>query len=85
MVGPLAVNEFPDFCDELAGPFESRFFASYVSEVFLCVCASNLGIKPKVTYDQPMRRMLECRVRFGYCCRSFLSPALYMSALTKKS
>ena len=36
-VEPLAVYEFTDLCDELAGPFESRFFASYVSEIrFLC-------------------------------------------------
>ena len=28
---PLYVDKFPDLCDELAGPFESRFFASYVS------------------------------------------------------
>ena len=30
-VEPLAVNEFPDLCDELACPFGSRFFASCVS------------------------------------------------------
>ena len=34
-VDPLAVNEFPDLCDELAGSFESSFFASYVSEINL--------------------------------------------------
>ena len=28
---PLYVDKFPDLCDELAGPFESRFLASYVS------------------------------------------------------
>ena len=38
-VGPLVVNEFSDLCDELAGPFDSRFFASYVSEIrLLCMC-----------------------------------------------
>ena len=36
---PLVVHEFPDLCDELAGLFETRSFASFVSEIFLlCVC-----------------------------------------------
>ena len=30
-VETLAINEFSDLCDELAGQFESRFFAFYVS------------------------------------------------------
>ena len=34
-VDPLAVDEFPYLCDELSGPFESRFFASDVSEIRL--------------------------------------------------
>ena len=34
-VDPLAANKFPDLCDELAGPFEFHFFASYVSEIHL--------------------------------------------------
>ena len=34
-VEPMSVDEFPDFCDELAGPFESHFFAFYVSEIRL--------------------------------------------------
>ena len=39
MVEPLAVDYFSDLCDELAGPFEYRFFASDVSEIFLlCAC-----------------------------------------------
>ena len=39
VVEPLAVDEFPYFCDELAGPFESCFSASYVSEIcLLCTC-----------------------------------------------
>ena len=38
-VESLAVNEFPGLCDELAGPFESRSFASYMCEIFLlCTC-----------------------------------------------
>ena len=38
-VEPLAVDKFPYLCDELAGPFESRFFASYVNEIRLsCTC-----------------------------------------------
>ena len=38
-VETVDVNEFPDFCDELSGPFECRFFASYVSEIrLLCIC-----------------------------------------------
>ena len=38
-VEPLSVNEFPYLCDELAGPFEYRFFASCVSEIILlCTC-----------------------------------------------
>ena len=35
VVYPLAVNEFPDLCDELAGSFESRSFASYMCEIFV--------------------------------------------------
>ena len=39
MVDPLSVDKFPYLCDELAAPFESRFFASYVSEIrLLCTC-----------------------------------------------
>ena len=34
-VNPLAINEFPDFCDKSVGPFESPFFASCVSEIRL--------------------------------------------------
>ena len=30
VMGPLAINEFPDLCDDLAGLFESRYFASYM-------------------------------------------------------
>ena len=38
-VEPLAINEFPDLCDDLDGPFVSHFFASYVSEIhLLCTC-----------------------------------------------
>ena len=39
VVEPFAVDEFPDLCDELAGPFESRFLVSYVIEMcMLCMC-----------------------------------------------
>ena len=39
VVKPLAINEFSDFCDELAGPFESCSFASYMCEMhLLCKC-----------------------------------------------
>ena len=31
---PLAIDEFLDLCDELAGPFESRF-SSHVSDICL--------------------------------------------------
>ena len=34
-VKPLDLNEFPNLCNELAVPFESRFFAAYVSEIRL--------------------------------------------------
>ena len=38
-VYPLSVYEFPDLCDKLAGPFDSCFCASDVSEIrLLCVC-----------------------------------------------
>ena len=38
-VEPLDVDEFPDFWDKLAGPFESHFFYSYVIEIrLLCTC-----------------------------------------------
>ena len=36
---PLAVDDFIYLCGKLAGPFESRFFASDVSEIrLLCMC-----------------------------------------------
>ena len=36
---PLAVYDFPDLCDELAGPFGLRSFASYMCEIILlCTC-----------------------------------------------
>ena len=39
VVEPLSVNEFPDLCDELAGPFESCYFDSYMCERnLLCTC-----------------------------------------------
>ena len=35
----LAVDKFPGFCDELSGPFGSRFFASDMNEMrLLCTC-----------------------------------------------
>ena len=34
-VEPLSVDESPDLCDELTGPFYSRFFASDMSEALL--------------------------------------------------
>ena len=38
-VETFSINEFPYLCDELAGPFEYRFFASCVSEIILlCTC-----------------------------------------------
>ena len=40
-------------------------------------------MKPKIIDDQPMRRMFECRFRFGHCDRSFLSSAIYQSASAK--
>ena len=39
MVEPMALNESPDLCDELAGPFGLRSFASYMCEIILlCTC-----------------------------------------------
>ena len=39
MVDPLSVDESPDLCGELTGPFKSRFFVSDVSEIhLLCTC-----------------------------------------------
>ena len=40
-------------------------------------------MKPKSLDDHPMQRMSECRVRFGNCGRSFLSPAIYKSVSAK--
>ena len=37
----LSVNEFPDLCDELAGPFESRFLPMRVKDI-CCVRARDL-------------------------------------------
>ena len=36
-------------------------------------------MRPKIIEGQPMRRMSECRVRFGHCGRSFISPEIYKS------
>ena len=40
-------------------------------------------MKRKIINGQPMQRISECRVRFGHCVRSFLSPAMYKIASTK--
>ena len=40
-------------------------------------------MKPKIIYGQPMQRMSECRVIFGHCGRSFISPAMYEFASYK--
>ena len=39
---------------------------------------------PKSMDDQTMRRMSECRVMFVHFVRSFISPAIYKSALDKR-
>ena len=44
-VEPLAVNEFPDLCDELDGPFEYRPFASHMREI--CLLYTYLGFRIK--------------------------------------
>ena len=82
-VETLAVDEFPDLCD-VAGPFESHCFASYVSEIrFFCIRARDVGIRPKILDGQRMQRISECRVIFRHCGRSYLSPALYKMVSTK--
>ena len=40
-------------------------------------------MKPKIIDDQMMRRIYDCRVRFGHCGRSFISPAMYKIVSTK--
>ena len=40
---------------------------------------------PKIIDDQPIRRMSECRVRFGHFFRSFLSPTIYKSVSAKRN
>ena len=82
-VESLAIDEFTDLCDELAGPFESRFFLPMWIKYVCCVCVRNVGIKPDIIDSQTMRRMSECTVRFGNCDRPFLSPVIYKSTLTK--
>ena len=37
----------------------------------------------KTIDDQPMQRMSECRIRFGRCGSSFLSPTIYKSLSAK--
>ena len=39
---------------------------------------------PKIIYNQPMRNMSDCRVRFSHCGRPFLSPVIYKSAPAKR-
>ena len=41
-----------------------------------CECTMELGMKPKIIDGQHMRRMLECRAKFGNCGRSFPSPVV---------
>ena len=48
-----------------------------------CVRARYLGMKPNIIDGQTMQRISECSVRFEHCGRSFTSPTMYMSALTK--
>ena len=48
-----------------------------------CVRARDVRMIPKIIDNQPMWRMSECRVRFGHCGRSFISPAIYRSASAK--
>ena len=51
---------------------------------FFCyVCERDVGTKPKIIDGQPMRTISECRVRFGHFGTSFISLAMYKSALTK--
>ena len=49
-----------------------------------CVCERDIGMLPKSTDDQTMRSISECRVRFGHCGRSFLSPVIYKSVPAKR-
>ena len=50
-----------------------------------CVCARDVGMISKIIDDHQMERMPECRVRLGYCGRSFLSPAIYKSASANRN
>ena len=54
-----------------------------MSEIRLLCTYEGCGNDTKIIDDQPMRRMSECRVRFGHCGRSFISPAIYKSASAK--
>ena len=38
---------------------------------------------PKIIDGQLVRRVSDCRVRFGHCGRSFLSPAMYKRSSAK--
>ena len=44
----------------------------------------DVGTKPKIIDGQTMQRISYCRVRFGHCGRSFISPETYKSELTKR-
>ena len=82
---PLAVDEFPDLCDELAGLFEPCFFLLLMWVKYFCwVRVRYVGMKHKIIDGQPMRRMSDCTVRFVHCGRSFISPEMYKSASTKR-
>ena len=50
-----------------------------------CVLVRDVGIIPKIMDDQPMRRMHECRVRFGHCDRLFISTMIYKNASAKRT
>ena len=46
--------------------------------------ARDVGMIPKIIDNHRIRRMSECRVRFGHCGRSFISPVICKSALAKR-
>ena len=49
-----------------------------------CVGTRYAGMKPKIIDNQSMQRMYECIFRFEHFGRSFISPAMYKRALTKR-
>ena len=63
--------------------FNTVFLLPVWLKYLCCVRARDVVMVPKIIDEKLIRRMSECRVRFGHFFRSFLSPTIYKSVSTK--